>query len=391
MIVKMLGSTRWTWIGVTLVGMIGAVGCSRSGHKIPDSFPPKPDAMYQPPPSATAIPEQIVERPPYRLAPGDTLEIIYHVKNIPTPGGYRLKIEDKVKIQFPYQEELNQTLTVSGDGKIRCLLIGDVSTTGMTAAELESHMRKLYAAHLKDPELTVTAEAANVKIAELKKAITTAPRGQSRLMPVKPDGTIDLPYVGQVKAAGKTVDELKHELDGLYVKNDLEEIEVTAQLLEFAKKRFYVMGEVLSPGMVESQSPLSLFQAIISAGGTNVRADKQHVLIVRRDMLPLPEAVVVDMDHLLAAKRPGPDGYLPNGSVFRHDLYLADGDIVYVPPTGLAQANDWIDQVFTRGIRSVVPYSGNVGLNFGYEVRSAPVTVKNKQIGWPNVNTQVGP
>jgi len=384
-------NVRRAAVAAAMMAVLGSTGCSRSNHRIPDSHPAKPSAMYQSPPSATAVPEQIVERRPYRIAPGDQLEIIYHVKNIPTPGGYRLKIEDRVKIQFPFQEELNQTLTVGSDGKIRCLLNGDVLVMGFTTQEVEGKLREIYAAHLREPELTVTVEAANVKIAELKKAITTAPRGQSRLVPVKPDGTIDLPYIGQVMAAGKTVDELKQDLDALYVKNELEEVEVTAQLLEFAKKRFYVMGEVLSPGPVESSTPLSLFQAIISAGGPNVRADRRNVLVVRRDMLPLPEAVVVDMDDLMERRVPGPGGYLPDGSGFRHDLYLSDGDIVFVPPSGMAKANDWIDQVFTRGIRSVLPYSANVGMNFNYELRSAPVTVKNQQTGWPNVNAQVGP
>ena len=41
----------------------------------------------------------------------------------------------------------------------------------------------------------------------------------------------------------------------------------------------------------------------------------------------------------------------------------------------LARATDWIDQVFTRGIRSVVPYSA--GLNFGYEIRSARTTSRS--------------
>jgi len=388
---KTVANVRRAAIAAALASVLGATGCSGGHHKIPDSHPAKPSAMYQSPPSATAVPEQIVERRPYRIAPGDQLEIIYHVKNIPTPGGYRLKIEDRVKIQFPFQEELNQTLTVGSDGKIRCLLNGDVLVMGFTTQEVEGKLREIYSKHLREPELTVTVEAANVKIAELKKAITTAPRGQSRLVPVKPDGTIDLPYIGQVMAAGKTVDELKQDLDALYVKNELEEVEVTAQLLEFARKKFFVMGEVMSPGPIESSTPLSLFQAIISAGGPNMRADRRNVLVVRRDMLPLPEAVVVDMDDLLERKTPGPDGYLPDGSGFRHDLYLADGDIVFVPPTGLAKANDWIDQVFTRGIRSVLPYSANVGMNFNYDVHNAPVTVKNKQTGWPNINTQVGP
>lgn len=371
--------------------LLAAAGCSRTDHRIPDAAPAMPRELYQPYVGGTSQPEGLMERPAYRINIGDVLEIIYHVKNVPTPGGYRIKIEDVINIEFPWQEKFNQQRTVQGDGKIRALLVGDISAAGMTAKEIEDQLKAAYSVHIKDPEILVTVAAANVKIAELKKAITTAPRGQSRLVPVKSDGTIDLPYVGELMAAGRTVREVKSWLDRMYIENDLEEVEVTVQMLEFAPRRIYVMGEVLQPGMIESNLPITLVQSIVTAGGPNVRADQAKILVIRRDLLPLPQAVVVDLASLLSGWQAGPEGRLPDGSAWRHDFYMANGDIVYIPPTDLAKATDWIDQVFTRGIRSVFPYSGNVGVNFGYELRNAPVTVKNRSIGPPNVSTQVGP
>ena len=370
---------------------VWGAGCSRTNHRIPDAFPAEPPELYQPFIGGTAMPGHMFEYPPYQLTIGDVIEVIYHVKNIPTPGGYRMKIEDVIKVQFPFQKTFDQEVSVGGDGKIRCLLIGELRAMGYTAGELEEQLKRAYARYIRDPELTVTTKAANVKIEELKKAITTAPRGQSRLVPIKTDGTIDLPYIGEVMVAGKTVNEAKRILDALYVDNDLEEVEVTVQLLDFAPRRVFVMGEVLEPGVVDMRSPLTLFQAVITAGGPNPRADRSRVLVVRRRGLPIPEAVVVDMDAMLAAYRPGPYGTLPDGSMFRYDLHLSDGDIVYVPPTSLARTTDWIDQVFTKGIRAVLPYSANVGLGFSYEMRSAPVSVKSRTTGPPNINAQLGP
>lgn len=366
-------------------------GCSRTGHRIPDAFPAEPRELYQPFVGGTAVPGHMMQYPPYLTSPGDVIEVIYHVKNVPTPGGYRLKIEDVIKIQFPFQKEFDQEVVVGGDGKIRCLLIGEVRASGYTAGEVEEQLKRAYSRYIRDPEMTVSTTAANVKIEELKKAITTAPRGQSRLVPIKTDGTIDLPYVGEVMVAGKTVNEIKRILDVLYIDNDLEEVEVTVQMLHFGPRRIYVMGEVVEPGAVEMQSPLTLFQAVITAGGPNLRADRSKILVVRRKGLPVPEALIIDMDAMLSSTRPGAEGLGPDGSMFRYDLYLSDGDIVYVPPTGLAQATDWIDQVFTKGIRAVLPYSANVGLGFSYEIRSAPVRVKSKTVGPPNFNAQLGP
>lgn len=387
-------NTRQGYRGLVVVAAFGplfAIGCSRTDHRIPDAAPPEPTTLYQPSPTQTALPEHLVERPTYRLNVGDILEIIYQVKNVATGEPYQLKIEDIIKIRFPFQEKFDQELIVAGDGCIRCLLLGQVRAAGLTADQLEQQLRKGYARYLRDPELTVVVKAANVKIEELKKAITTAPRGQSRLVPVKPDGTIDLPYVGEVSVAGKKVHEAKKLLDQMYVENDLQEVEVTVQILEFASRKIFVMGEVLTPGEIETTSPMTLMQAVIRSGGPNVRADQSKILLIRRQFLPVPQAIVFDMQQLLSGWKPGPTGRMPDGSAYRHDIYLADGDIIYVPPTALAQTTDWIDQVFTRGVRSVLPYSGNVGMNFGYEIHNAPTTVKSRVVGPPNIRTQFGP
>ncbi|MEK6643849.1 MAG: polysaccharide biosynthesis/export family protein [Planctomycetota bacterium] len=376
----------------TLVALACGAGCSRTDHRIPDSAPAEPPALYQPMSNAQGIPEVLLDRPPYRLSPGDVLEIIYQVKNIVSETPYELKIEDVIKLQFPYQERFDQKLTVQGDGHIRCLLLGQMRAAGRTSNDLEEQLRKGYSRYIKEPEVTVVVEAANQKITELKKAITTAPRGQSRLVPIKPDGTIDLPYVGEVLVAGRTVNQSKKLLDQLYVENDLREVEVTVQTLDFAAKNIYVMGEVLSPGSFQSAAPCTMIQALIRCGGPNGRAEKSKILLIRRQYLPLPQAVVFDMNQLLTATTASPEGRVPKGSEFRWDMYLADGDIIYVPPTSLAQATDWIDQVFTRGVRAVFPYSGVVGMNFGYQTYQAPSGITTKSApGWPNVNTQVGP
>ena len=371
--------------------MLMTAGCSRSEHRIPDSAPPQPAALYQPFNEGTGLPEALLDRPPYRLNVGDVLEIIYQVRNVVTDEPYRLKIEDTIRIVFPYQERFDQELTVAGDGNIRCLLIGEIRAATRTAGELEAQLKAGYARYINDPELTVVVEAANVKIEELKRAITTAPRGQSRLVPIKSDGTIDLPYIGEVHLAGLTVNQSKKLLDQRYMEEDLPEVEVTVQTLKFAMKHIYVHGEVRGNGMIQSEAPITLMQALIQMGGIGPRGDKTQILLVRRRHLPVPEAILFDMEAMLASRKPGPDGWLPNGSLYRHDPYLADGDILYVPPTTLAKANDWIDQVFTRGVRAVFPYSGNVGMNFGYQIHNAETAIKNRNFGPPAISTVIGP
>ena len=368
-----------------------STACTRTDHWIPDAAPAEPPELYQPFVGGTGLPEQLLDRRPYRLNIGDVLEIIYQVRNVVTDEAYNLQIEDAIRITFPYQERFDQELTVAGDGNIQCLLLGQVRAAGYSANDLEQQLRVAYSRYIREPELTVVVEAAQVKIEELKKAITTAPRGQSRLVPIKPDGTIDLPYIGEAYVAGKTVQQAKEMLDTRYVEEDLQQVEVTVQTLEFAPRRVYVHGEVRTRGSLKFDSPITLMQALAHSGGIGPRGEITKILLVRRKHLPIPQAIVFDMSSMLAAQTATPDGLVPNGSVYRHDPYLEDGDIIYVPSTLLAQTNDWIDMVFTNGIRAVFPYSGNVGLNFGYQLHNGETAIKNKNFGPPSITSTIGP
>jgi len=381
---------------------VWSVGCHCGKQKEPpqaQDFNP----LLQPSEQAMDIPAKQIVLPTYRLNVGDQLEIIYHVKHTVTHEDYRLKIEDALSIRFPFQTQYDQDVTVNSDGTVRLLLLGRVAVfhpspdgnpehaVGMTADELEVSLKKRYAEHIKNPELTVTVNKANIKIAELKRAITTAPRGQSRLMPINPDGTIDLPYIGTVMAFGKTIAELRSDINEAYMKADLEEIDVTVQMNAWASQRLFVLGEVRSPGAITMSTPISLVQAIAAAGGATPRGDQGNVLVIRRKGVPIPQGAVVNVDELMQAMKPNKDGTPPDFSKFRRDIWMQDMDIVYVPMTGLAQFDDWVDQVFTRGIRSIIPYSYSTNLNFGYDLHNEPSTIKTQNGSAPNVNIGLSP
>lgn len=366
------------------------IGCTDT-QKIKTTEPliSKPE-FYQPLMQASAIPEKRVSFPEYRLNIGDIIEIIYHVKHI-VEHEYRFHTEDIITIKFPYQPQYDQTVTITPDGKIRLLLIGEVDCfkwvekdgrrirVGKTIKELADELREKYSKFIKDPDLTVSFKAANVKIEELKRAITTSPRGQSRLMPVKPDGNITLPYIKDIRAYGKTVEELHADINRAYEEIGLPEIEVTVQLLEPAKQKIFVMGEVRNPGLINAPGRITITQALAMAGGLTPRAADDRILIVRRKHLPLPEAVIVNLKRILDTKAfaktlaDGKDGAssLMASRLWQSDFWLDDYDLVYVPRSDLAETNDWIEQVFTRGIYGVLPFTSSVGIGFSYELHDA--------------------
>jgi len=266
-----------------------------------------------------------------------------------------------------------------------------VEQVGLTAGDLEELLIEEYTEHLREPELTVTVEQANFKIDELKKAITTAPRGQSRLMPVKPDGTIDLPFIGEVLAYGKTVQQLKEDVETAYAQVDLPEISVTVQMNDWAPQKYFVLGEVNGPGLIKLKTPATLLQILSAAGGANPRAARDKVMVIRRKGMPVPEATIVDLTSLVTKSPQAKAGDVPDFSNLRFDFFLADGDIVYIPSTKLAKAGDWVDQVFVRIIRGVLPYQFYTGLNFGYDLHRETQVTRSDNGGFPAVNVGLGP
>ncbi|MCP4376562.1 MAG: hypothetical protein GY794_10375 [bacterium] len=328
--------------------------------KIPSQFLSK----YWSPQEAPVA--RIVRRQ-YRLREGDSLEVIYHVRRQMNEI-YKIKVQDIILIRFPYQRPLDQVEQVHSDGMLHLDLIGPVKAYGRTIDELHKDLKQRYSAYLKNPTLTVSFKESNVKIRELKEAITTSPRGQSRLVPITPDGTMSLPFIVNVRAAGRTATEIHEVLNQAYKDIGLDEIEVTVNVQSVAPLRVFVFGEVKSPGAVLNEpdlstsiSEMSLLQAIAQSGGyLSGRAELSMVTLMRRRHLPKPEIAIVNVFQLLnnrekACGKP----VVADSSKHRYDIWLEDGDVIYIPTSEIAKRADYIDLVWTRGIRAVTNHSLN--------------------------------
>ena len=83
-------------------------------------------------------------------------------------------------------------------------------------------------------------------------------------------GQVQLPLVGQVKAAGLTIHEFVDEVTTTLRQGYLKDPKVSIQVMNF--RPFYIMGEVLKPGEYQYESGLSVLSATLSnpcTGGTN--------------------------------------------------------------------------------------------------------------------------
>ena len=101
-------------------------------------------------------------------------------------------------------------------------------------------------------------------------------------VPVRPDGIITMPLVGDLQAGGLTPDRLSAQLtealSAIIVKP-----EVTIQIQQVNSKKFYVTGEVNRPGMYPLVVPTRAFDALNNAGGFRDFASQKDIVIVRGD------------------------------------------------------------------------------------------------------------
>jgi polysaccharide export outer membrane protein len=361
-------------LGILLVGLLSLIACSHGGSDGPshyDAFIKSGEDVHQlqqleaqltvTPEKAALHPDyQIINNisvpfvPEYRMGPGDVVEIVYHIKYEKTNTDYQLEVQDRISINFPYHPQFNSSVLVRTDGKITLPLIGDVAAESRTPMELSQLLNQVYRKYFNKTDITVALEEFNVKIAELKKAITTAPRGQSKVAPIAPDGRIAFPLIGSLQAQGFTLIQLEKMVNESYSKQ-VRNLNATLILLEIHHPKLYVLGEVERPGAYDITSVSNIFNALTLSGGFKKSGELEEVAVFRNDGLERPIALKIDIK---TAFKTG---------MALTNIKLRPGDIVYVPRSRIDERNDIIEKIFTKGIWAVLPFSTSLSATYNWD------------------------
>ncbi|OQW35838.1 MAG: hypothetical protein A4E19_16465 [Nitrospira sp. SG-bin1] len=142
---------------------------------------------------------------------------------------------------------------------------------------------------------------------------------------IRPDGTITMPLIGDVPAAGLTANVLAKRIgDRLteYVSSPI----VTVQVKEVNSYFIYVLGEVMKPGKYPLKSYANVMQGISLAGGFAPFASKNKIKVLRnvstgsegheqKRQIEIP----VSYDDIL------------KGSAVPGNFFLQSGDVIVVP------------------------------------------------------------
>jgi len=104
----------------------------------------------------------------------------------------------------------------------------------------------------------------------------------SRSIPVRSDGKISLPLVGEVQAAGQTPAKLEVDIASK-LKSYISEPEVTVMVQQINSQKFNILGMVSKPGSYPLANSPTVLDAIAMAGGFKDFAKQKSIYVLRQN------------------------------------------------------------------------------------------------------------
>ncbi len=98
---------------------------------------------------------------------------------------------------------------------------------------------------------------------------------------VNSGGEISLPLIGTVRAGGKTIVELQHDIAAKLSDGYLQSPQVSVFVKEYTSQRVTVEGAVVRPGVIPLTGRTTLLQVVATSGGLTELADQRGVVVFR--------------------------------------------------------------------------------------------------------------
>lgn len=140
---------------------------------------------------------------------------------------------------------------------------------------------------------------------------------------IRPDGTVTMPLIGDLKAAGETPTSLKNHIKTAladYVKATPGTELVTVAVKAWKSYKFTIHGEVGRPGVYTSDGFVTVADAIAMAGGLTRFAKSAEIKIFRTDpATKKPRMIPIDYGRITSGKR------------LDMNIWILAGDTISVP------------------------------------------------------------
>ena len=125
-------------------------------------------------------------------------------------------------------------------------------------------------------------------------------------VPVRSDGKISLPLVGEVQAAGQTPLKLEQEI-AARLKNYIGEPEVTVIVQQINSQKFNILGQVSRPGSYPIANSATVLDAIALAGGFRDFAKQKSIYILRQNADGTPGPASLQLQGSRQREESGPE------------------------------------------------------------------------------------
>lgn len=134
---------------------------------------------------------------------------------------------------------------------------------------------------------------------------------------VRPDGGMSFPLVGDVQAAGRTIEELRRAVDER-LRKYIPDPSVAIAVKQIGGNRIYVLGKVNRPGEYPFSRPIDVMQALSLAGGATSFAELDSIQILRREQ---GRQIALRFEYSAVER----------GRKLEQNILLRSGDTVVVP------------------------------------------------------------
>jgi len=255
-------------------------------------------------------------------------------------SNYLLKPGDKIEISV-WGEDMTKLLTVRPDGYISYVLIGEVYVIGKTFTKLKSTIEKKLSKFIISPNVSIIGKSFEGNFVSILGAVSKP----GRKIVSSTDRVLDV----ITKANGLKFEEFGNSggeianLSGAYLSRNgqLVKINFTKLIYEGDMSQnipikindfiyipssvgtpIYATGEVKTPKSIPFRGQPTLIDAITSAGGFNISANKSNIKIVRGGMVK-PTIVSFNYPNIIKG--------------IEKNEHLQPGDIIYVPATSLTR------------------------------------------------------
>lgn len=149
--------------------------------------------------------------------------------------------------------------------------------------------------------------------------------------PVRYDGTVMFPYVGNIEAAGVPLGEFNENLTEKLATYYYDP-QVVVNISEFSSCEVYVLGEVVKPGIYTFDGRATILEVVAQAGGFDRTAARASTMLVRV-IGDTPMVTRIDMEKVV-----------DEGAVTLN-VPVQRGDIIVVPKTFIANLNQFLSDI----------------------------------------------